>query len=89
MTSIIQKETECYFCFRTWGLHKHHCLHGSANRIKSEQDGLTVYLCAQCHGALHDKGTGDRQLMQLAQTMWERHYGDREAFRERYGKSYL
>lgn len=90
MQSIIQKERECYFCFRTRGLELHHCLHGTANRKKADADGLTVYLCWECHQALHDHGTGDNALKQLAQRIWMRaNDNDEDAFRARYGKSYL
>lgn len=90
MKSIIQKEKECYFCFRTYGVELHHCLHGTANRKKADEDGLTVYLCRDCHRALHDKGTGDRQMMQLAQKIWMRTNNKTEKeFIKRYGKNFL
>ena len=88
--SIIQKERECYFCFRTTGLQRHHCLHGTASRKKADADGLTVWLCHQCHAALHDHGAGDDALKVLAQRVWMREYNATEQdFRFRYGKSYL
>jgi hypothetical protein len=46
-------------------------------------------LCRECHSRLHDHGEGDRLLMQIGQFYWEQVYGDREAFRARYGKSVL
>lgn len=64
-------------------------MHGSANRKKADEDGLTVLLCADCHMDLHDHGIGDRLLMQVAQSCWEQKYGSREDFIKRYGKSYL
>ena len=90
MQSIIQKERECYFCFSAVGLETHHCLHGTANRKKADADGLTVWLCSDCHRALHLFGTGDAALKQLAQRVWMRaNNAGEDAFRERYGKSYL
>lgn len=90
MTSIIQREKECYFCFTQEGLHTHHCLHGSASRQKADEDGLTVKLCWRCHYALHDRGTGDTALKKLAQIKWMDHYKRSEQdFIERYGRSYL
>lgn len=90
MRSIIQKERECYFCFSTVGLETHHCLHGTANRKKADADGLTVWPCRQCHAALHDRGEGDNALKVLAQRVWMRaNNAGEDAFRERYGKSYL
>ena len=90
--SIIQPESdhECYFCLTTKRLFTHHCLHGTSNRKKADKDGLTVKLCLMCHTALHDHGTGDYQLMKLAQVKWMKHYGKTEKdFIDRYGKSYL
>lgn len=88
MKSIMQREVECYFCGRTDSLERHHALHGTANRRLAEQDGLTVYLCADCHRALHDKGIGDKSLQKAAESIWIRAYGTREEFIQRYGKSY-
>lgn len=90
MRSILQKEKECYFCFTKEGLQTHHCLYGTSNRKKADRDGLTVCLCWECHSALHLYGTGNRELKQLAQRVWMRHYQRGiEAFVARYGKNYL
>ena len=89
MQSIIQSEKECYLCGRTDSLHAHHCLHGVANRKLADQDGLIVWLCVDCHTNLHQRGWHDRELKQLAESVWIKHYGTEEEFRKRYGKSYL
>lgn len=87
--SIIQSTKECYLCRATRNLHKHHCIHGTANRQLADRDGLFVFLCADCHRDLHDKGIGDRELKAIAQIAWCERYGPPEAFRKRYGKIYL
>lgn len=89
MKSIIpQGDTDtCYLC-GAWATDTHHCLHGSY-RKQADADGLTVRLCRECHQALHDKGTNDRALQAEAQMAWERHYGSREEFIKRYGRSFI
>lgn len=82
-------ERMCYFCGLPFNLERHHCLHGTANRRLAEEDGCWVYLCRQHHESVHKSATLDNQLKMRAQAAWEAKYGDREAFRERYGKSYL
>lgn len=97
MNSIVQKDTsKCFLCGRNgWGdpLEKHH-IFGAANRKKSEQDGLFVYLCGfQCHREGHfavhrNRGTMD-ELHSVGQRAWENKYGTREEFMKRYHKNYL
>lgn len=88
--SIIPQKNEekCFICGAWRATDRHHCLHGSM-RKKADEDGLTVMLCHECHMELHDHGTGDRLLQQIAQYHWEQTYGTRDEFRARYGKSYL
>lgn len=88
MDSIIQRLQECYLCGRRDGLEVHHCIHGTANRRLSDKDGLTVYLCRDCHRDLHDKGLNDDYLKAVAQNAWCAKYGSREDFRRRYGKTF-
>lgn len=88
MKSIIQDSKECYLCGRSNSLECHHAIHGIANRKLADQDGLTVWLCIECHTNLHQRGWRDKELKQVAQTVWERTYGTREEFIRRYGKSY-
>ena len=47
--SIMQKEKECYFCGRVTGLERHHVFAGVANRPISDNYGLWVWLCHECH----------------------------------------
>ena len=92
MKSILQSKKECLVCKRTTGLHEHHVFEGTANRKKSEKDGLKVYLCPWHHNAsnygVHFNKTLDLAIKQLAQREYEKSH-TREEFIERYGKNYL
>lgn len=77
MKSILQAEKVCYICGRQITLEKHHIFAGVANRRISEQNGLWVYLCHNCHtgteGAQYDKDKNIR-LKQDAQCAYERNH---------------
>ena len=96
LKSIMQDEEECFICGRKGFLHVHHCLFGN-KRSLADQDGLWVYLCPSCHeigkNAVHGSSAeGIRRKKQLqiyAQHCWEKYYGTREEFIERYGQSYI
>lgn len=94
--SIIQEDKEYCFIHKQYlnvlvpANHEHHCLHGSFRRKLAEEDGLKIYLCVNCHTALHDRGFHDLDVQQLAQETWMNHYGKTvDDFITRYGKSYL
>ena len=67
----------------------------------AERERLWVWLCDDCHRALHDHGVDDYKLMREAQEIWERDYiehypyknhGDlaaREAFIRIFGKNFI
>ena len=61
MKSIISNERVCYLCGSYANLQRHHAIHGWANRKLAEDDGLWVWLCMDCHAALHDKGKRDME----------------------------
>lgn len=92
--TIMQKNKECYKCKKVYGLEFHHCFFGS-KRKKSDEDGLTVWLCYEHHrgnmGVHSKKGHEfDLYLKQIAQLRWQEFYNKTEdQFRKRYGKSYL
>lgn len=76
----------CFICQRYQPLDVHHCLHGSYRKAADEY-GLTVHLCRDCHRELHDKGTFDKELEEIAQITFERIYGKAE-FMRIFGKSF-
>lgn len=89
MKSIISNAKSCYLCGKTFNLEKHHCIFGTANRKKADQDGLWVNLCHDCHQAIHNQDIWEKKALQeIAQEKWELK-NTREAFIKRYGKSYL
>lgn len=93
METIIQKNKECYVCATTFNLHSHHILFGVANRKKSEQYGLKVWLCAYHHNMSNESVHQDRELdlhlKRLAQEHYEARYGAREKFISEFGRNYL
>ena len=91
---MITNYTElCIFCYQQ-KQDVHHLVFGRANRKLSDEDGLTVPVCRECHDLLHKNDKISKIIGQLA---YERDrcaegYGvdaARESFRMRYGKSYL
>ena len=75
MESIIPgtEKGVCYICQRYCHTDLHHCLHG-IRRKDADRLGLTVWLCRDCHSALHDKGKYDRELEEIAQAEYEKHH---------------
>lgn len=96
LKSIMQVDEECFICGRKGFLHIHHCLFGNKRRL-ADEDGLWVYLCPSCHElgkhAVHGssaEGIRRKKMLQCyAQACWEKNYGTRAEFIERYGRSYL
>lgn len=109
MDSIMPTERDtCYICgcfLSSWNREEHHIFFGSANRRISEQEGMKVFLCKECHrtsrGSVHKCRAADLDLKKEAQTVWEEKYIEkypyenhaqeaaREAFRALFGRSYL
>lgn len=90
MRSIISNVKRCYVCGSECDLEKHHCIMGTANRKKAEEDGLWVYLCHRDHHAVHNEDIWEKQaLQQIAQQHWEQKNGTTDDFIKRYGRSYL
>ena len=92
--SIICNDKRCYVCGTTANLHLHHCLYGSANRKKSDDDGLMIFLCGYHHNlsehGVHFDKQLDRVIKQHAERKWMEYYGKTEQdFIKRYGKSYI
>lgn len=98
--SIIQsKDGRCYLCEMLDGddrqrpdIECHHIFFGTANRRKSEEDGLKVYLCPEHHRtgpeAVHNNARVDAYLKRIAQAEYEKSH-THEEFMERYHRNYL
>ena len=71
------------------GLHKHHFMHGTANRKLAEDWGLWAYLCPNHHRKVHDTGSGeDAFLIMVGQKRFEQLHGH-DKWMEIFGKNYL
>lgn len=95
MQSIIKNSRSCFFCGSETGLEQHHAMHGTANRKLADEDGLWVWLCAECHRGNygvhgyhgHDM---DVALKKAAEYAWITTTGKTvEDWIARYGKNYL
>ena len=109
MDSIMPTEWDtCYICgcfLNDWNREEHHIFFGRKNRRISEQEGMKVFLCKECHrfsrDSVHQNHERDLNLKKDAQTVWEENYiksypyenhareAAREAFRALFGRSYL
>ena len=93
--SIIDNEKRCHVCGSMKDLELHHIFYGVSNRPKSTEDGLTCWLCAECHRGRwgvhgYDGYDLNTSLKREAQRAWMKVYGKTtEDFIERYGKSYI
>lgn len=98
MKTIIQNRKECYMCRRAYGecntrdLEDHHIFFGTANRRKSEEHGLKVWLCNYHHTsgdvAVHRWKTADDILKEIGQKKFEETH-TRKEFMDIFGKNYL
>jgi len=86
----INKE-QCYFCGRTDHLQIHHIMN-SADRKKSEEDGLCVWLCLWHHTgspeAVHRNQEKKLHLKKVAQAIYEQEHSHEE-WMQRYKRNYL
>lgn len=94
----------CIFCGRQAEA-EHHLIFGTAGRELSENDGLKIPVCNNCHNMgqklcrIHENPMAERLSKMLGQAIWEKEWISannqqesrkaREAFRKRYGRSYL
>lgn len=89
--SVICDDRECYFCRKTYNLHKHHVLNGP-DRKHAEEDGLWVWLCIHHHttgpSAVHVNHNIDFGLKKTAQRKYEETH-TREEWMRRYRRNYL
>ena len=76
------------------GSHRHEVFFGTANRKKSIEDGLVIYLTPELHN-MSDKGihfnrSFDLWAKRVAERTWIEYYGLAVVeFVNRYGKNYL
>ena len=93
MKSVLQHYKECFVCKTTYDLHLHHVFFGNANRKKSTEYGMTVWLCSRHHNmsneGVHFNKVLDNKIKGFAQEYFENNIGSREDFRNIFGKSYL
>lgn len=80
----------CYICDRKCPTQEHH-IFGGANRKISDREGLTVYLCADCHtgnqGVHRNKELMD-YMHRLGQIVYEEKH-TRQEFMQLFGRNYL
>ena len=103
MDSILTNSKDCCFFSARPADCEHHLIFGTSNRKLSEEDGLKVPISNYCHnmGDIKDKIHGnpmaEKLSKMLGQAIWERQKVSegysledaRNAFRKRYGKSFL
>lgn len=79
-----------YFNKKTKGCEKHHVFGGVANRPKSEQYGLFVWLTPEQHKYLHDHPSEMLKLKKIAQATFMRCYNKTiEEFINIFGKNWI
>lgn len=83
----------CYLCGKHGYTHEHHIFFGEGNRDNSEEYGLKVYLCVECHEtgpeAVHNCERTRRYLEKIAQREFERQIGSRRQFIKIFGRNCL
>lgn len=91
MESIMNTQKDvCYLCGRHNASDKHHVFNGAGMRTKSEQYGLTVYLCRECHSSIHVNAVKRMDLKRHAQERAMKLYGwSMDDWLEKMNKNYL
>lgn len=75
--SILKTESGiCFACGRSGHTETHHIIYGTGMRAISDREGLTCYLCRECHrgtNGVHGKNGNvlNRELKRIAQQRWE------------------
>lgn len=90
----IMNKTNKWSNKREIGLHRHEVFFGTANRKKSIEDGLVVYLTPENHNmsdeGVHFNKAFDLELKRAGERIWLDYYGKTEEdFIQRYGRNYL
>ena len=90
---MIVQDEKCFFCGNTQQLHCHHCIPGTANRKKSDEYGLMIWLCPFHHNlgkkSVHQDREMDLKVKRFAQEYFEKNIGNRELWLKEFGKNYL
>lgn len=90
---MLTNDYKCFFCGNTQQLHCHHCIPGTANRKKSDEYGLTIWLCPYHHNmgrkSVHQDKELDLRVRKFAQEYFEKNIGNRELWLKEFGKNYL
>ena len=85
----------CFLCDRYTDSTDLHHIFGGANKRKSEEDELMVWLCRTCHNEVHHGAHCSGELMmrlrQYGEKLWLCNNPDKtvEDFIKRYGRNYL
>ena len=97
---MLNNDKRCFVCGATNDLHIHHIFEGTANRKKSEEDDMKIYLCGYHHNmsnaGIHYNKELELKVKKLAQQVWMKQFVPNlpledqiEAFIKRYGRNYL
>jgi hypothetical protein len=98
MKSIVQgqaDEKKCFICGRTdlGACFEEHHIFGGANRRNSEEYGLKVTLCHNCHNepprGVHHNDVTMNYLHKVGQKAFESKCGSRADFMKIFGRNYL
>ena len=86
------RKGRCYLCGRYCQTEEHH-IFGGPNRTLSEQYGLKVYLCWECHQfgphAVHKDSAVMEELHRQGQEAFENQIGSRTEFMRIIGRNWL
>ena len=104
-TTITDVEGFCIMCGKPTRRNVyHHCIFGTSQRRKADEDGIYIPVCDECHNMnprsdsrIHGNPMAEKLSKMMGQLAWEKQaIADgasfdeaRELFRKRYGRSYL
>lgn len=90
---LATQKGRCYLCGRYTNTEVHHVFEGTANKKISEEYGIKVDLCPDCHRdgphAVHRDQEVMEKLHKLGQEAFEEKGGSREEFMEIFGRNWL
>ena len=86
------RKDRCYLCGLPGPTEEHH-IFGGPNRRLSEEYGLKVDLCRECHqtgaAAVHRNKETMQMLHELGQQAFENQIGSRDGFMKIFGRNYI